>query len=279
MPSCHEVLIQQRPKHQDIYRLVHWNELAIQLGLEFNFRQELCTKYLSNSDRLDAVIAQWMLSAQGAVTWIALLEAMDKAELKEVAKKIKEYLQSVEALKFYGVPNDSADSKFGMGTEQGSGVPNDPAVKNMGMYTEQGSKVQNDPATENIEVGTGQGSRVPNDPSVNRLITGTKQGSGVLSDPAAKNMEMAPEQGSGIPKNPAVNKLGTGSEQGSRALNDPSVNKLGKGSEQGSGLLNDPADSKLEAGTEQGSTTPPHSLLLAFLPNHPLFISTSNPLE
>ena len=107
MPFCYEVLIQQRPKHHDIYRLVvthslHWNELAIQLGLEFNFRQELYTKYSSNSKRLDAVIAQWMLSAQGAVTWMALLEAIDKAELKEVAKKIKEYLQSAEALKSYG---------------------------------------------------------------------------------------------------------------------------------------------------------------------------------
>ena len=107
VPFCYEVLIQQRPKHQDIYRLVvthslHWNELAIQLGLEFNFRQELYTKYSSNSERLDAVIAQWMLSVQGAVTWMALLEAMDKAELKEVAKKIKEYLQSAEALKSYG---------------------------------------------------------------------------------------------------------------------------------------------------------------------------------
>ena len=94
------------PKLLDVFHLTKeysnsWNELGRELGIGFNFREGLHTKYRSNSERLEAVLYRWISSESCPVTWSSLMNKLKLVELVVVVREVISFLGSKEALETY----------------------------------------------------------------------------------------------------------------------------------------------------------------------------------
>ena len=80
-----------------------WNAFGRELGLSVNYRDELRRdSSLSNDDRLEKVLCKWSESECSEVSWDTILKMLKELEFIKMAKEVKEYLHSPEAIQEYG---------------------------------------------------------------------------------------------------------------------------------------------------------------------------------
>ena len=96
---CSESVLLQKPKLSDAYKLIKgvsnkWNEIGRVLDVDFNFREGLKSKNRSNDDLLELILHRWLESATVPPTWSLLLRALEEAELCEVARSIKKWIDA-----------------------------------------------------------------------------------------------------------------------------------------------------------------------------------------
>ena len=95
------VHLQRCPKLYDAHRLTkccsnEWNEIGRELGVPFNYRQELFGKYRADKDRLEDVLQRWIQSESVPVTWSSLVSALEAIDHKDVAREVKDFLRTFE---------------------------------------------------------------------------------------------------------------------------------------------------------------------------------------
>ena len=93
------VHLQRRPKLYDAHRLTKccsskWNEIGRELGVPFDYRQELFGKYRADKDRLEDVLQRWIQSESVPVTWSSLISALEAIDHKDVAREVKDFLRT-----------------------------------------------------------------------------------------------------------------------------------------------------------------------------------------
>ena len=94
------------PCRNDAFKLIEsysykWNDLARSLDVPYNYRTELESKNISNSNRLDKVLNEWITEGE-PVTWGRLIEGLKEIKLNIVVRSVKEFLKTEEAQKTYG---------------------------------------------------------------------------------------------------------------------------------------------------------------------------------
>ena len=95
---CESVLL-QKPELSDVYRLTlpvssNWNRIGSELNVSFNFRKGLKSNNESDDDRLEEVLHQWLQSATTPPTWSFFVSALERAEMNEIVRKVRDFLQT-----------------------------------------------------------------------------------------------------------------------------------------------------------------------------------------
>ena len=93
------VHLQRRPKLYDAHRLTKccsskWNEIGRELGVHYDYRQQLFKKCSPDEDRLEDVLQRWIQSESVPVTWSSLISALEAVDHKDVAREVKDFLRT-----------------------------------------------------------------------------------------------------------------------------------------------------------------------------------------
>ena len=93
------VHFQRLPKLYDAHRLTKccsskWNEIGRELGVPFDYRQQLFKKYTKDEERLEDVLQRWIQSESVPVTWSSLVSAVEAIDHKDVAREVKDFLRT-----------------------------------------------------------------------------------------------------------------------------------------------------------------------------------------
>ena len=79
-----------------------WNAFRIELKLDGNYGDTLAHDPRLNDDgRLDKVLTKWMEAQPSPVTWAKILEILESLQLRSIAKKVNDYLQSPDVINKY----------------------------------------------------------------------------------------------------------------------------------------------------------------------------------
>ena len=57
---------------------------------------------LSNNDKLEIILNNWIETESRPVTWSTLVEALEDIGLKDIARQVKDFLKTPEAIESYG---------------------------------------------------------------------------------------------------------------------------------------------------------------------------------
>ena len=103
-------LTSQSPTLLHVHRLLkdhsnQWNELGRVLGVSYNYRQELQSERISNNERLEGVLNEWIVTESVPVTWDRLIIALEEMKLRSVIRSVKEFLNTDEAYVTYSSPS------------------------------------------------------------------------------------------------------------------------------------------------------------------------------
>ncbi len=81
-----------------------WNEIARELRISHNYREELRMRNdLSNRDRLEMALIKWKESQRSDVSWDKIIMMLRDLDLNSVASKVMQYLLTDEdAIQMYG---------------------------------------------------------------------------------------------------------------------------------------------------------------------------------
>ena len=82
---------------------VDWFDIGRELGVEFNYREELKRDpELTNPSRLEYVLHKWSQSECSDVNWDTIIEVLEKLQQRKVLKAVKHYLlNDLEAVRKY----------------------------------------------------------------------------------------------------------------------------------------------------------------------------------
>ena len=100
-------LFQKRPKLSDAFRLtkshsVEWYKIARELNISINHRKKLKNDPLNDEDdKLEEVLHMWIKTESVPVTWSSLIKALEATELRGLAREVKEFLKTLQALHSY----------------------------------------------------------------------------------------------------------------------------------------------------------------------------------
>ena len=75
------------------------------LGVSYNYRQELQSERISNNERLEGVLNEWIVTESVPVTWDRLIIALEEMKLRSVIRSVKEFLNTDEAYVTYSSPS------------------------------------------------------------------------------------------------------------------------------------------------------------------------------
>ena len=95
------------PELSDVYSLTKsqsakWEDIGRSLNVPLNIRKSLRKSGSSDDDKLEEVLDNWIESQKKPVTWSYFIEALESIEMKNVAKKVKDFLKTPKAIKIYG---------------------------------------------------------------------------------------------------------------------------------------------------------------------------------
>ena len=98
--------MKKRPEPFDAFDLTacqsaKWNDIGRALKVSYNDRQQLKNEVSSDNDKLESVLQKWIETESVPVTWSSLIQALEKVELRDVVRAIKEFLMTPEAIKSY----------------------------------------------------------------------------------------------------------------------------------------------------------------------------------
>ena len=79
-----------------------WEAIGRRLNVPLNFRKTLRGSNSSAEEKLEEVLDKWIESQSTSVTWSYFIKALEGIEMKNVAKKVKDFLKTPEAVKIYG---------------------------------------------------------------------------------------------------------------------------------------------------------------------------------
>ena len=71
-----------------------WNEIGRELGVHYDYRQQLFKKCSPDEDRLEDVLQRWIQSESVPVTWSSLISALEAVDHKDVAREVKDFLRT-----------------------------------------------------------------------------------------------------------------------------------------------------------------------------------------
>ena len=80
----------------------NWIAFCRELGLLVNYRLTLARdRSLNDNDRLDKVLTKWIEAQPSPVTWAKILEILQNLHFLNIAKKVRDYLQSPDVIMKY----------------------------------------------------------------------------------------------------------------------------------------------------------------------------------
>ena len=98
--------MEKRPELCDAFDLTacrssRWNDIGRALKVSFNHREQLKNEVSPDNDKLESVLQKWIETESVPVTWSSLIQALEKVELRDVVRAIKEFLMTPEAIQSY----------------------------------------------------------------------------------------------------------------------------------------------------------------------------------
>ena len=69
-----------------------WDEIARELGVDWNYREELRGKPEESDYKLESVLYKWSQSESSAVNWDTIMKVLERLSQREVLKSVKKYL-------------------------------------------------------------------------------------------------------------------------------------------------------------------------------------------
>ena len=75
-----------------------WDDIGRALRVPYTYRRELERERISDTARLERVLAEWKDSKSVLVTWDRLIEGLEEIELRDVKERVIEFLQTDQAL-------------------------------------------------------------------------------------------------------------------------------------------------------------------------------------
>ena len=100
-------LLDKPPEIKDVFALVKdisalWYELGREFDVPENDRTILKRNIsLSDEDRLESVLAKWIMNETTSVKWRVVLEALKVLQRKDIARKVIKYLEKSESYNKY----------------------------------------------------------------------------------------------------------------------------------------------------------------------------------
>ena len=90
--------MKRSPVRKDVYKLlrkhsIHYDEFALQLDIDDDFRDNLRAKNEENHWKLEQVLRKWIDSETCEVTWAKIIKVLDDLEMKNVAKEVVDFLK------------------------------------------------------------------------------------------------------------------------------------------------------------------------------------------
>ena len=100
-------ILDESPNLNDVFMLTEsqsarWEAIGRRLNVPLNFRKTLRGSNSSAEEKLEEVLDKWIESQSTSVTWSYFIKALEGIEMKNVAKKVKDFLKTPEAVKIYG---------------------------------------------------------------------------------------------------------------------------------------------------------------------------------
>ena len=91
-------IMKRSPVRKDVYKLlrkhsIHYDEFALQLDIDDDFRDNLRAKNEENHWKLEQVLRKWIDSETCEVTWAKIIKVLDDLEMKTVAKEVVDFLK------------------------------------------------------------------------------------------------------------------------------------------------------------------------------------------
>ena len=100
-------MLDKPPEIKDVFALVKdisalWNELGREFDVPENDRTILKRNIsLSDEDRLESVLAKWIMNETTSVKWRVVLEALKMLQRKDIARKVIKYLEKSKTYSKY----------------------------------------------------------------------------------------------------------------------------------------------------------------------------------
>lgn len=100
------------PEKYDVFKLLkeksaEWEMFAAHLRVSDNIRKETRESTINIELKLENVLGSWISSETTEVTWRKIIEVLEKdLQYKKIAKDVKEYLLTEEAIKKYSKQAD-----------------------------------------------------------------------------------------------------------------------------------------------------------------------------
>ena len=111
-------MLDKPPEIKDVFGLVKdispsWNELGAELHVPHNYRESLGRDgRMTDRDRLECVITNWIGNETKEVKWRVILEALRPLKRKDLIKKVINYLEEPQIYEKYISLVDFSPGKY-----------------------------------------------------------------------------------------------------------------------------------------------------------------------
>ena len=99
-------LLTKSPDLHDVHKLLSphsykWDDIGRALRVPYTYRRELERERISDTARLERVLAEWKESNSVPFTWDRLIKGLEEIQLRDVIRSVKEFLKTDRALATY----------------------------------------------------------------------------------------------------------------------------------------------------------------------------------
>ncbi len=99
-------LLTKSPNLHDVHKLLSphsykWDDIGRALRVPYGYRRELERERISDTARLERILAEWIETESVPVTWDRLIEGLEEIELRDVIRSVREFLKTDQALATY----------------------------------------------------------------------------------------------------------------------------------------------------------------------------------
>ena len=99
-------IMEKPPIKKDVYNLLrnkstNYDEFALQLDVDDNFRDGLRKQNETNEWKLEQMLRRWIEAETCAVTWAKVLEVLVDLKMMQVAKEVKTFLKRPDIIQKY----------------------------------------------------------------------------------------------------------------------------------------------------------------------------------